>query len=58
MKRAVNALRVPNVEPRGKSTTPNPSEGSITMNFKKKKSILKNGKLIIQTILQIGLGRM
>ena len=43
MKKVVNALRAPSVEPKAKSTTPNQNEGSTTMNFKKKKSILKNG---------------
>lgn len=44
MKGVVNALRVPNVEPREKSTTPNLNGASIITNFKKKKNITKNGE--------------
>jgi hypothetical protein len=43
MKRVVNVLHVPNVEPKGKSTTPNPTGANIITNFKKKKNTTKNG---------------
>lgn len=43
MKKIVNVQRAPNVEPRGKSTTPNPNAVNIIMKFKKKKNTIKTG---------------
>lgn len=43
MKKVVNVLPVPNVEPKAKSTTRNLNGVKNTTNFKERKSILKNG---------------
>ena len=45
MKKVVNSLRVPNVEPKAKSTTINLNVAKNTTNFKKKKNTTKNGDL-------------